>query len=207
MRIAATQTGHLQPTYGEVREAYNLFWNKLKRPLPPGPPRGNQAHHWPPEQVEYVPGATVPAILLLVPNGLKATLRPGRARGNLWMLPPPTGRPFSPPQLVARQADGHPHHLLEMWAPSAGHCVAPPPVTGALPPHANGPRYPGTTPVATHALRTGRGEGHGHSGVGPRRQGGMEIPPGNVGHQSPGRHLPGPGQTPQRHAGGPRLPG
>ena len=108
---------------------------------------------------------------------------------------------------IARQADGHPHHLLEMWAPRAGQPVAPPPVTGAVPPHANGPRYPGTTPVATHALATGRGKGHGHSGAGPQRRGGMEIPPGNVGHPTSGHHLPGASQTPQRHAGGPRLPG
>ena len=83
MRSAATQTGHPQSTDGEVREAYNLFWNTHKRPLPPSPPRGNQAHHRPPEQVEYVPGATVPVVLLLAPNGLKATLRPGRAGSNL----------------------------------------------------------------------------------------------------------------------------
>ena len=38
MRSAATQTGHPQPTDGEVREAYNLFWSTHKRPLPPGPP-------------------------------------------------------------------------------------------------------------------------------------------------------------------------
>ena len=82
MRNAATQTGQPQPTDGEVCEAYDLFWSTHKRPLPPGPPRGNQAHQRPPEQVEYVPGATVPAVLLLAPNGLKTTLRPGRARGN-----------------------------------------------------------------------------------------------------------------------------
>ena len=99
MRSAATQTGHLQPTDWGVREAYNLFWNTHKRPLPPSPPRGNQAHHRPPEQVEYVPGATVPAVLLLAPNGLKATLRPGKAGGNLWMLSPSTARPFCPPPL------------------------------------------------------------------------------------------------------------
>ena len=99
LRSASTRTGHLQPTDGEVREAYNLFWNMHKGPLPPGPARGNQAHHRPPEQVEYVPGTTVPAVLLLAPNGLKATLRPGRARGNLWMLPRPTARPFCQPPL------------------------------------------------------------------------------------------------------------
>ena len=108
MHSAATQTGHLQPTDGEVREAYNLFWSTHKRPLPPGPPRGNQAHHRPPEQVEYVPGAAVPAVLLLAPNELKATLRPGRARGNLWMLPPPTVRPFCPPPLSQDKLTGTP---------------------------------------------------------------------------------------------------
>ena len=99
MRSVATQTGHPQRADGEVRQAYNLFSSTHKQPLPPGPPSGNQAHHQPPEQVEYVPGATVPAVLLLAPNGLKATLRPGRARGNLWMLPPPTAHPFCSPPL------------------------------------------------------------------------------------------------------------
>ena len=83
MRSVATQTRHLQPTDGGIREAYNLFWNTHKQPLPPSPVRGNQAHHRPPEQVEYVAGATVPAVLLLAPNRLKATLRPWRAGGNL----------------------------------------------------------------------------------------------------------------------------
>ena len=41
--------------------------------------------------------AVTPAVLLLAPNRLKATLQPGRARGNLWMLPPLTARPFCPP--------------------------------------------------------------------------------------------------------------
>ena len=108
MRSAATQTRHLQPTDGDIREAYNLFWNTHKRPLPPGPPRGNQAHHRLPEQVEYVPAATVPAVLLPAPNELKATLRPGRARGNLWMLPPPTARPFCPPPLSHDKLMGDP---------------------------------------------------------------------------------------------------
>ena len=108
MRSAATQTGHFHPTDGEVREAYNLFWNTHKRPLPPSPPRGNQAHHRLPEQVEYVTGATVPAVLLLAPNGLKATLRPGRAGGILWMLPPSTARPFCPPPLSQDKLTGTP---------------------------------------------------------------------------------------------------
>ena len=99
MRNAAAQTGHQQPTDGEVRGAYNLFWSTHKRPLSQAPPRGNQAHHGPPEQVEYVPGATVPAVLLLAPNGLKTTLRPGRARSNLWMLPLPRAGNFCPPPL------------------------------------------------------------------------------------------------------------
>ena len=108
MRNAATQTGHPQPTDGEVREAYNLFWSTHKRPLPPGPLRGNQAHHRPLEQVEYVPGATVPAVLLLAPIGLKTTLRPGRARGSLWMLPPPKAHPFCPPLLSQDKLMGTP---------------------------------------------------------------------------------------------------
>ena len=108
MRSAATQTGHPQPTDGEVREAYNLFWSTHKRPLQRGPPRGNQAHQRPPEQVEYVRSATVPAVLLLAPNGLKTTLQPGRARGSLWMLPPPTARPFCSPPLSQVKLTGTP---------------------------------------------------------------------------------------------------
>ena len=73
-----------------------------------------RAHHEgtrprrPPKQVEYVPGTTVPAVLLLAPNGLKATLRPGSVRGNLWMLPPPTARPFCPPPLSQDKLTGTP---------------------------------------------------------------------------------------------------
>ena len=112
MRSAARRTGHPQPTNGEVREAYYLFWSTHKRPLPPGPPRGNQAHQRPPEQVEYIPSATVPAVLLLAPNGLKITFRPGRARGSLWMLPPPTARPFCPPPLSQDKLTGTPTTCL-----------------------------------------------------------------------------------------------
>ena len=108
MRSAAAQTRHPQPTDGEVREAYNLFWSTHKQPLPASPPRGNQAHHWPPEQVEYVPGTTVPAVLLLAPNQLKATLGPGRAHGSLWMLPPPTAGPFCPQPLSEDKLTGTP---------------------------------------------------------------------------------------------------
>ena len=111
-RNAATQTGHPQPTDGEVREAYNLFWSTHKRRLTPGPPRLKQAHHRPPEQVEYVPGASVPAVLLPAPNGLKTTLLPGRARGSLWMLPPPTAHPFCPPPLSQYKLRGTPTKCL-----------------------------------------------------------------------------------------------
>ena len=108
MRNAATQTGHPQPTNAEVREAYGLFWSTHKQPLPRAPPRGNQAHHRPPEQMEYVPGTTVPAVLLLAPNGLKTTLRPGRAHCNLWMLPPPKARNFCPAPLPRDALKGSP---------------------------------------------------------------------------------------------------
>ena len=108
MRNAAPQTGHPQPTDGEVREAYGLFWSTRKRPLPRVPPRGNQATYRPPEQVEYVPGTKVPALLLLAPNRLKTTLRPGRAHGNLWMLLPPTARNFCPPPLPQDALTGTP---------------------------------------------------------------------------------------------------
>ena len=49
MRNAATQIGHPQPTDGEVREVYGLFWSMHKQPVPRAPPPGNQAHHRPPE--------------------------------------------------------------------------------------------------------------------------------------------------------------
>ena len=133
MQNAAAQTGHPQPTDGEVREAYGLLWSTHKKLLPRAQPRGNQAKHRPPEQVEYVPGATVPAVHLLAPNGLKITLRPGRVHCNLWRVSPAA---------AAGRADGHPNHLLEMWASSASHPMAPPPTAGTLPPHTNGPRYP-----------------------------------------------------------------
>ena len=108
MPNAAAQTGHPQPTDGEVREASGLFWRTHKRPLPQASPRWNRAQHRTPEQVEYVPGATVPAVLLLAPNGLKTTLPPGRARGNLWMLPPPTARSFCWPPLPQNKLTGTP---------------------------------------------------------------------------------------------------
>ena len=108
MRNVAAQTRHPQPAHGKVREAYNLFWSTHERPLPHAPPRGIQAHDRPPEQVEYVPGATVPAVLLLAPNGLETTLQPGRACGNLWMLPPPTARNFCPPPLLQDKLTGTP---------------------------------------------------------------------------------------------------
>ena len=108
MRNAAAQTEHPQPTDGEVREAYNLIWSTHTRPLPQAPPHGNQAHHRPAEQLEYVPGATVPTVLLLAPKGLRTTLQPGRAHGNLWMLPPPTARNFCPPPLSQDKLTGTP---------------------------------------------------------------------------------------------------
>ena len=65
----------------------------------------------------------MPAVLLLAPNGLKATLRPGRAGGNLWMLPPPTARPFCPPPMSQDKLTGNPptcwrcgpHALATPW--------------------------------------------------------------------------------------------
>ena len=108
MLNAASQTRQQQPTDGEVREAYGLFWRRHKRPLPRAPPRGYQAHHQPPEPVKYVPSATVPAVLLLVPKGLKTTLRPGRAHDNLWMLPPPMACKFCPPPLPQDALTGSP---------------------------------------------------------------------------------------------------
>ena len=112
MRNMAARTRHPQPTDREVREAYDLFWNTHKRPLPQAPPRGNQPHQRPPEHVEYEPGARVPAVLLFASNGLKTTLRPGRARGNLWMLPPPTSQNFCPPPLSQDKLTGT---LTKCW--------------------------------------------------------------------------------------------
>ena len=76
-----------------------VFWRRHKGLLPRARPRGNQVHQRPPEQVEHVPGTMVLAVLLLAPSGLKTTLRPGRAHGSLWMLPPPTASNFCLPPL------------------------------------------------------------------------------------------------------------
>ena len=108
---------------------------------------------------------------------------------------------------AAGRADGHPHHLLEMWAPSASQPMATPGTTGTLPPHTKGPRYHGTTPVAAHTLRAGFRRGQGLSSVGSQHRSGIEVPPGNVGHQTTSHYLPGAGQTPQHHTGCSRLPG
>ena len=108
MRNAATQTGLPQPTDWEVRETYSLFWSSHKQPLSRASPRGNEAHQRPLEQGEYVPGTTVPAVLLPETNGLKTTLRPGRAHGNLWNLPPPTDCNFCPPPLKGDTLTGRP---------------------------------------------------------------------------------------------------
>ena len=206
MRSTAAQTGHPQPTDGEIREAYNLFWSTHKRPLPPDPPRGNQSHHQPREHLEYVPGTTVPAVLLLAPNGLEATLRPGRVRGNLWMLPPPTAHPFCAPPLSQDKLTGTP---TTCWGCVPQALATPLPILKLLARY-HPIRTAHATPeqhrwLHTHFERAA--EGHGYSGVGPQRRGGTEIPSGNVGHQAPSHHLPGAGQTLQRHAGGPCLPG
>ena len=59
-----------------------------------------------------------------------------------------------PPAIVATgPTDGQIHHMLAMGAPSTGHAMAHPPTAGTTPAHADGPRYPRTTPVAAHALR------------------------------------------------------
>ena len=108
LRNAAAQTRHQQPTDGGVLEAYGPFWSTHKRRLPRAPPCRNQAHHQLPEQVEYVPGAPVPAVLLLAPDRVKTTLRPGRVRGNLWMLPAPMARNFCPPPLLQDKLTGTP---------------------------------------------------------------------------------------------------
>ena len=55
------------------------------------------------------------------------------------------GEPLLSAATIGRQADGHPGHLLVKWAPRAGHPMAPPPVTCALP-HAP---YPMPTAHAT----------------------------------------------------------
>ena len=47
-------------------------------------------------------------VLLLAPNGLKVTLRPGKAQGNLSMLAPPTARRFCPPPLAQDPLTGMP---------------------------------------------------------------------------------------------------
>ena len=123
LRKAAVAARHPQPTDGEILEAYNLFWSTHKQPLPQSPPKENQAHHRPPKQVGYVPETTVPVVLLLAPNGLKVTLRHGKAQGSLWMLPPPRARKFCPPPLPQDLLTGipstcwrcGPHALVTPW--------------------------------------------------------------------------------------------
>ena len=99
LQKAAAAAGQPQPTDGEVRDAYPLFWDTHRQPLPPSPPKRNQAHHRSPEHVGYVPHSTIPAVLLLAPNSPQVTLRRSKAQGNLWMLPTPTALKFHPPPL------------------------------------------------------------------------------------------------------------
>ena len=108
LRQAAVTAGRPQPGDGEIREAYNLFWSTHKQPLPQSSPTRNQAHHQPPEQVGYVLETTVPVVFQLAPKCLKVTLRPGKAQGNLWMLPPSTARRFCPPPLPQDPLTGIP---------------------------------------------------------------------------------------------------
>ena len=71
----------------------------------------------------YVPEVTIPAVLLLAPNGLNVTLRPKKAEGNLWMLPPSTAHKFQPPPLLCYPLTGTattccrcgPHSLATLW--------------------------------------------------------------------------------------------
>ena len=196
MRSAAAESGPFQLNDGEVRGASNLFWGHAQAATATGPTAMEPGP----------PSATGASGVCTRCHGASSTppstqraqshIATGQSTGQLVDAAATYGAPLLSAITVARQADGHPHHLLEMWTPSAGHPMAPPPVTGALPPHANGQRYPETTPVAVHALRMGREEEHGHSGVGPQRRGGMKIPPSNVGHQAPTHHLPSAGQTP-----------
>ena len=96
LRQASITASWPQPTDGEICEAYNLFWSTHQHRSRQSRLTSNQAHQRPSEQVGYVLETTVPAVLLLAPNGLKVTLRPGKAQGNLWMLPPPTASKFCP---------------------------------------------------------------------------------------------------------------
>ena len=104
-------------------KAYNLFWSTHKQPIQQSCPTRDQAHRTP-GRVGYVPETTVPAVLQLAPNGLKVTLRSGKAQGNLWMLPSPTARKSCPPLLPQDALTGiattgwrcGPHALATPWA-------------------------------------------------------------------------------------------
>ena len=54
-----------------------LFWSTHESPAPPSLPPTNQARHRPSEDKPYALGSTVPAVLLLAPNGLKVSTRQG----------------------------------------------------------------------------------------------------------------------------------
>ena len=202
MQNAATQSGHPQPTDGEVREAYGLFCSPHKQTLPREPSQRLTArtsgvctgHHGP---SSTPPGTQQTQNHIATSQGARQLVDATAAQGTQ-LLSAAT---------ATVRADKHPHHLLEMWAPSAGQPMAPPPTAGTLSPHTRGPCHPGTKPVATYTIRTGFGGGHGHSRLGTQHHCGMEIPAGSVGHQTPSNYLLGAGQTPQYHAGGPRLPG
>ena len=129
---------------------YGLFWCTQKQLLRQTPPGGNQSHHRPPKQVEYVPGTTVPAVLLLAPKGLKTTVQPGRANGNFWMLPLPRARNFCPPQLPGDVLTGTPSTCLICGPQALGTRW---PLLKLLAPYAHTPTAH-TTPEQNQGLHT-----------------------------------------------------
>ena len=168
MRNEATQTGHPQPTDEEVHKRRLPQATTTQEPGPTPSAGTSRVCTW-----RHGASSTPPGTQRT--QNHFATWQSARQLVDATTV---QGTHLLSATAVAGQADGHPHYLLEMWATSTSHPMAPPPATGVLPQHTNGPRYPGTSPVAAHTLRTGLSEGHDHSGVGPQRRGGMEILPG-----------------------------
>ena len=108
LRQAARAADRPQPTTELIAHAFKLFSATHPHPVPISPPRHNTAIHHPPQPVQYVPGPTVLGALLLAPNGLKVTNQRTRIHNIPWLTPPPTAKPFIPPDLPTDPHTGIP---------------------------------------------------------------------------------------------------